>query len=362
MPAMSTPSRRISVAHLGPDPAGGGGMAAVIRGLFASSLAERFDLEMIVTYRSNKPLARFGTFFAAVLKLIAWSLRRGPRIAHVHSAVRGSLYRKSVCVFLLRALRQPVLLHIHAGMGDIEAFEARLDPLRRWVFHRALRAATLVLAVSGESARMMERCFGVAGIAVVPNAAPALPEGALEGEGAPHPGVLYLGGFANPVKGGEILVEALASLAPELPQASFVLAGPGDPPPNLAALMAAHPNVSWRGWLDEAAKRAALSSHPIFVLPSTSEGLPVALLEAMAWRRAIVATRVGGVPEVLADGSEALIVPAGDAAALADGMRKLVEDPARCERLGEAARARAAALNEDEVCGRLEALYRELAR
>ncbi len=360
MQAMSTPSRRISVAHIGPDPAGGGGMAAVIRGLFASSLAERFELEMIVTYRSSRSLSRLVTFLAALPRMVGWSMGRGPRIAHVHSAVRGSLYRKAAYVFLLRLLRQSVLLHIHAGMGDIEAFAARLDPFRRRLFQRALRAATLVLAVSGESARMMERCFGVNGIAVVPNAAPALPDGAPV-EAAGH-GVLYVGGFANPVKGGEVLVEALSSLAPTLPDVSFDLAGPGEPPPSLTALTARQANVTWIGWLDESAKQEALSSHRVFVLPSTSEGLPVALLEAMTWARAIVATRVGGVPEVLVEDSEALIVPPDDAHALADALRRLIEDPVGCERLGKAARARAAALNEDEVCGRLADLYRELAR
>lgn len=351
-----------AVAQIGPDPAGGGGMAAVIRGLLASSLREGYEMEMIVTYRDPRPLPRLRTFLGSLLQLVAWSRRTGPGLVHVHTAARGSLYRKSVVVFLARALRRPVLLHIHAGMGDIEAFAARIGRGGHWLFHRALSAATRVLAVSGESARMTERCFGVSGILVVPNSAPPIPAGArplAPGAGAERR-VLYLGGFQNPVKGGETMVAAVRELAPRSPDATFALAGPGEPPAELTALARAQANVEWLGWLDEEAKQRELSRSALFVLSSTSEGLPVALLEALSWGRAVVSTKVGGVPEVVADGREAVLVRPADPEALGEAVASLLADPDRCRRLGEAARARAATINDDEVCGRLDEIYREV--
>jgi glycosyltransferase involved in cell wall biosynthesis len=339
-------------------------MAAVLRGLLASSLAERYELEMIVTYRSERPLPRVGAFLGAIGRLLRWRFsRRGPGLIHIHTAARGSLYRKSVYVFLGRLLWRPVLLHIHAGRGDIEAFAGRLGPLRRGLLGAALRTSTRVLAVSAETARATERCFGAAGILVVPNAAPPAPaerpaDSAVESDGR----VLFLGGFANPVKGGEAYVEAMASVAPRFQETAFVLAGPGEPPASAAATVAALANASWAGWLDEAAKAAQLAHCAVFVLPSLSEGLPVALLEAMAWGRPIVATRVGGVPEVVDDGVEALVVPPGDPAALATAIGRLLGDPEERQRLGRAARERAASLNEVEVYGRLDSLYRETTR
>jgi glycosyltransferase involved in cell wall biosynthesis len=337
-------------------------MAEVLRSLLASPLAERYRIRMIVTYALVSAPRRLLRFLGALGELALWCLGRGTRIVHVQGAVRGSMYRKSVCVFLARALRRPVLLQIHAGPGDIEDFVARLGPLRRRVFAAAMSRATRTVAVSSGSALALERCFGVGGVGVLPNPAPAVEEGGGDVGAEGGATVLYLGGFADPAKGGETLVAALAALAAERPRDRFALFGPGDPPPALRQLCARQGNVEWGGWLDEQAKRERFAAAAVFVLPSISEGLPVALLEAMSWGRAIVATRMGGVPDVLDDGAEGLLVPPGDAAALAVALERLLGDAALRSRLGGAAARRAATMSEDEVWGRLDALYQELAR
>jgi glycosyltransferase involved in cell wall biosynthesis len=262
---------------------------------------------------------------------------------------------------LVRLLRRPVIVQIHGGPGDAEEFAARIGPARRLFIRRGLGAASRVLAVSAESARTIERCFGVEGIGVIPNAAPTVPESLAEGV-AEEPHVLYLGGFENSAKGGEVLIAALELCAEELNETVFELGGPGEASDAQRARLAGAANVRWLGWLDQEAKREAFERCGLFVLPSRSEGLPVALLEAMAWGRAIVATRVGGVPDVVTDGAEAAIVAPDDPAGLASAVRKLIGDPDGRRRMGQAARKRALALNEDEVCGRLDALYKELVK
>jgi glycosyltransferase involved in cell wall biosynthesis len=349
----------ICVAQVGPDPSGRGGMAAVMRDLLDSPLAERYRLEVIVTWRGFQPASRLWFFCRGLASLAVWCLRPGRRLVHVHSAVRGSLYRKSLCVFLVRSLRRPVVVQIHGGPGDAETFAARIGPARKLLIRRGLGAASRVLAVSAESARTIERCFGVEGIGVIPNAAPTVPARLAESV-AEEPHVLYMGGFENRVKGGEALVAALDRYAEDLSEFVFELGGPGEAPEALRGVVASSPNVRFVGWLDRDAKGDALERCALFVLPSLSEGLPVALLEAMAWGRAIVATRVGGVPDVVADGVEARIVPPDDPEALAAAIGALMRDPDERLRLGRAARRRALLLNEEEVCGRLDVLYREL--
>jgi glycosyltransferase involved in cell wall biosynthesis len=85
---------------------------------------------------------------------------------------------------------------------------------------------------------------------------------------------------------------------------------------------------------------ALLATADIFVLSSRSEGLPIALLEALAQGLAVVASDVGGVAEAVVDGESGLLVPAGDPTALAGALQLLLTDPDLCRRLGANARVR----------------------
>jgi glycosyltransferase involved in cell wall biosynthesis len=346
---------RPRVLQLGPDAPGG--MRAVMRGLLASPLGERYRLELVATHRGTGWVERLGVFCLALWRLTRWSLCGYGRIVHIHATVRGSMLRKALCVLLAKALRRRTILHMHSGPGDVARERARLGPLRVALFRLAFRAADVVLAVSTASAAALEAAYGVSGVIVVPNAAPAAPA-VPAGRGEDPLRALYLGGFANPVKGGKELLAALER--PEVETLGVVLCGPGELPASGSELLARRPASEWRGWLEEAEKETLLREAAIFILPSTSEGLPMAVLEAMAWGRAIVATAVGGVPDVVADGVEGLVVPPSDAGALAGAMAKLAADDELRKRLGAAARERARRLNAEEVTGRLESIYAEL--
>jgi glycosyltransferase involved in cell wall biosynthesis len=349
---------RVAVAQLGPGPDGPGGMPAVIAALLSSPLAVRYEMEAIPTYRDSRPLQRLLIFVAALLRLARWSARPGPRIAHVHMAARGSMYRKLAVVAVAKAMRRPVVLHVHAGPGDLDAFVARLDRLRLALLRLVFTTSDRVLAVSLSSAEALARTPLAVGIdiTVVPNAPPPVVEGA-----APRPAgegveILFLGGFANQIKGGEVLVKALSALLAQRPEARVSLAGPGEPPAQLPD------GARWLGWLDRAERDAALAGADLFVMPSLSEGMPIALLEAMAAGLPIVATRVGGIPEVLSDGIDATLVPASDPAALAAALAALVDEPKERARLGAAAAARARRLADEDVYQRLDRIYLEVIR
>ncbi len=341
--------------HLGPDVPGG--MSAVIASLLASPLGGSYRLELLPTYRGSNPVLRLAVFALALARLSLWSLLRRGRLVHVHATVRGSMYRKAVCVLLARGLGRRVVLHVHSGPGDIEAFRRGLGGRSVALVARAFAAADVVLAVSRRSAAALSAAFGREDIGVLPNPAPPL-QAVPAGARAEPPLAVFLGGFANPVKGGEVIVAALRRSPPA--GLELVLAGPGELPPDGAELVAAAPGLSWRGWLEPAAKAELLERASIFVLPSLSEGLPVALLEAMSAGLAILAADVGGVPDVVRDGVEALLVAPGDEAALAAGLARLAADPELRDRLGAAARARAATLDASAIAARIDEIYRAL--
>src|SRR4051812_11848469 len=202
------------VAHVSPDATGRGGIAAVLRGIDESPLAERFPMTYITTSRHGDSRLRRLTRFAGSLAALArWALRRGPRLVHLHAGTRGSWYRKCTALELVRLLRRPVVIQVHSGPGDIESTWADFGPLRRRLLRRAFRHAGRVLSVSRASADALQGVLGLDEVLVVPNAAPLPrpPADAPAAGGAP-PHVVYLGGFENPGKGFATLLAALPAL------------------------------------------------------------------------------------------------------------------------------------------------------
>jgi glycosyltransferase involved in cell wall biosynthesis len=330
-------------------------MAAVVRGLLESDLGERYELTSITTHRTGSMATRLAVASSGWARLLAWCLRHPDGLVHIHAAVRGSLYRKAVAILIARAARRPVLVQLHAGPGDIDAFVAGLTPAARALFRIALRRAQSIVSVSEASARALSSAFGLGQVGVIPNAAPAGPEQPPPANGT---AALFLGGFEDPAKGGLDLVAVLPDVLRSVADLRIELAGPGEPPPELSTLDGGR--VRWRGWLDVDGKARAFAEAGIVLMPSRSEGLPIVLLEAMAHGRAVVATRVGGIPDVITDGVDGLLVDPGDGPALTDAIRRLAHDPTLVQRLGAAAAARVAELSEPRVLARIDALYRSL--
>jgi glycosyltransferase involved in cell wall biosynthesis len=169
----------------------------------------------------------------------------------------------------------------------------------------------------------------------------------------------------RPEKGHDVLMDAAVEVARRFPDARFELAGGG---PELAALQAraaASPVAHVFTFLGHRPDVAAcLHANDIFVLPSRSEAFPNAVLEAMAAGLPIVASAVGGIPELVDDERTGLLVAPDDPHALADRICRLMTDTALAGRLGAAARADAEArYSFDRMVAGFEFVYlTELAR
>lgn len=177
------------------------------------------------------------------------------------------------------------------------------------------------------------------------------------------PGELLVGTVANlrPQKGYEVFLSAARMIRDDGLAVHFISVGHG---PEEASIRA----VRHRLDLDEeflllGARVDALrvaAAFDIFVLASHFEGLPVAVMEALALGVPVVATRVGGVPEVVREGVEGLIVPTGRPDLLAAAIRQLILDPDLRSEMAEAARRRGRSYDITVAAANLESLYREI--
>jgi glycosyltransferase involved in cell wall biosynthesis len=163
-------------------------------------------------------------------------------------------------------------------------------------------------------------------------------------------------------KGIDTLIEAASLLATVVPTARFVVVGDGPERPALAErinLHGLHDVFRLAGFHDDV--WTALAAADVFCLPSHSEGMPNALLEAMIAGRPIVASAVGGVIEAIRSGENGLLAEPGRPASLAAALRAMIEDPVSAARMAESARRTALGrFHVRDVAGRYAAFYRQI--
>lgn len=293
---------------------------------------------------------------------------------------------------LVRVVRsfRPTIVHTHLQSanlyGRLAARLARVplvvatehnvygEKARRYVFveRRLARMTDALVAVSDEVRQFLSRQ-----LAIAPSAIRIVRNGVAAGAASPQmvaelrariggkADSVSLGTIASltPKKGHQFLVRAGARLRERGIACSLVLAGAGPERSRLerlAADLGLTQCVHFLGAVRNAADVLALID--IFVLPSLAEGMPLALLEAMQAGKPVVATAVGGVPEVVTSGVNGLLVARASEAELADAIGSLAHSPELRSRLGAAARETIERdFTEASYLGALSALYLELA-
>jgi len=219
------------------------------------------------------------------------------------------------------------------------------DTAGRLVVH----SAAVAVGISEAAAQHCQR-FGARRTMVIPNGVEMHPltsraTAAMREELAPAQGVLYcfLGRLA-PVKGVDNLIKAFASAKAKVPGSRLLIVGDGPRKKELHVLareLALDGDIIFRGEAEHETAMLLLAAADVFVNPSYAEGGPTTVLEAAVLGKAIVATDVGGTPEIITDGVSGILVPAGDVAALAQAMIAAATDPGLRGRLGAAAQVEA---------------------
>ena len=339
-----------------------GGITAVIRSYMDVRLFEQWGVRYVSTYEGAGKLTQLRTMAGALWRIVWLLAARRVDVVHVHSASRGSFWRKSLVAALAFAFRVPYVFHIHSG--EFPEFYARGcgAPARAWV-RLVLRRAARVVVVAPRWRADVLRIEPAARVAVVGNPVrvpPLLaPLRSPAGNGAT---VLFLGRL-HEKKGIFDLVRAIPQVLAVLPGTTFVFAGDGEIEAvrALATELGVAHAVRLPGWVDGAAKQQHLEQADLFVLPTYFEALGVALLEAMSCGVPVIATPVGGIPDFIDHGVEALLVPPGPGTALAAAIVAALQDPALRGRLREQAFARVGRdYSFDAVLAQLRAIYTEL--
>lgn len=356
-PHVDPPARRPRVLSVGPDHRGRGGMATVERQILESG-GRVADVRAVATHVEGSAPRRVRTAARGTATVLGALARGRVDVLHLHVAKRGSIVRKGLLTYAAAAYRVPVVLHCHGGVFADDY--RRMPAVLAWAVSRMFRRAARVV-VLGEYWRTVyvdlvgvdpDRIVVALNAVRLPDAVPVRPAGPVR--------MAFLAKYGAG-KGSSDLIRAVAALpTPVRAAVRLVMAGHGDVDEAraLVAELGVSDAVEVRGWIDPPERDALLAESSVFVLPSPNEGLPMSMLEAMAWGVVPVVTAVGAIPEVVVDGENGLFVRPGDVADIAAALSRLAQDPALVTRLARAARHTAEGHDLDHYIERLGEVWR----
>jgi glycosyltransferase involved in cell wall biosynthesis len=301
---------------------------------------------------------------------LLWSLMRRyrPHIVHTHTAKAGLLGRLAA-----RLAGVPIVVHTFHG----HVLHGYYGPVRNWALRRMERSlawlSDRLVTVSEQVKQDLVR-YGVAGankIIVIPlglDLEPFLDARSRRGEFrrelgfAPDARLIGIVGRLFPIKNHALFIEAAARIAAVEPAARFVVVGDGTLRPALAQQarrLGIGDRVLFTGWRTDLPRIYA--DLDVLVVSSINEGTPLSAIEAMAARCPVVATRVGGIPDIITDELTGRLVLPGEVEGIAGAVLDLLADPENALRIaGNAMTAARQRFDVKRLIQDMDGLYREL--
>jgi colanic acid/amylovoran biosynthesis glycosyltransferase len=315
-------------------------------------LARALALAARVGRRSERGLVNHLAYLVEACVLVGWLEEVGARHVHAHFGTNST----TVAMLAHELGGPPFSFTMHHGTKEIFG-TGGVGPAEK------VKHSRFVSAVSSFGRSEVYHCSTPDEWPKVHVVRCGLDAAYLEAAPTPIPEAprLVCVGRLAPQKGQVILLEAAARLAAQGVPFEIVLVGDGEMRATIEASIASHglgARVRITGWADGEAVRREILAARAFVLPSFSEGLPVAIMEAYALGRPVVSTYVAGIPELVEPGRTGWLVPAGDVDGLERALREVLAAPtAQLAAMADAGRRR---VRDEHDCAKNARLLRDL--
>ncbi|BDI19620.1 polysaccharide biosynthesis protein [Nostoc cf. commune SO-36] len=331
-------TKTINIILLGPSLLQQGGISNYEK-LFLEYAPSEVNIRHIITYEDGTTAIKIIIFLKAICKFLWVLASEEVDIVQLQISQHGSVLRQGIMALLAWIFSKPIILHAHGSQFHL--FYAGLPnwikKLVNWIFCKCQRL--IVLSESWKS-------FYIENLGLKPEQVVVFYNPVKIPAEVPHRSVskkvnlLFLGRIGQR-KGAFDLIKAFSILPTEYKtRSSMIMAGDGDieQARNLVTTLNLEDYIKLPGWIGSDDRDILLTEADVFVLPSYNEGLPLSMLEAMAWELAVVVTPVGGIPEIVTQSENGLIVNPGNVEELADTVKSLIENEALRLSLGTKAR------------------------
>lgn len=304
-----------------------GGITSVVKAHETGEQWKKYHCRWIQTHRDGPAWRKLWYLFTALIEyvvMLPWY-----DIVHIHVATTQSARRKKIFFDLAKILHKKTILHFHPS-NEKFLYEATNKKIYCNLFSRA----DLVLVLSEQWRRWIKEALGLTEhIEVLYNPCPIV-----ERKPELKQKEILFAGTVIPRKGYADLIRGFSKIASSYPDWKVVIAGNGeiDKAKAIAKECGIEKQVVFLGWVNGKAKELAFQQASIYCLASDGEGFPMGVLDAWAYGIPCVVTPVGGLPDIVVDGENALVFPVGDVVMLARQLEKMISDNILREKISNA--------------------------
>lgn len=302
-------NKKIRILMCGSELAVKGGMVSVIKNYLEYDKWEDFHITYIPTHIEKNKFQLALYFGVAYLRILLYAIFGHYDVLYLHTAERGSFYRKAILARTLRKFGIETVMHHHAA--EFEKFYAGLTAKKRNFVKETLELVSLNIVLSNRLIPMITDKAPKASVAVLYNAVNTYEKNPYN-ENSQN--LLFLGRLGAR-KGTYDLLRAIKELDDVLPtEVKVNLCGDGDVEGVNAKVKeyGIEHRIVHIGWIDNNQKRDFMENSMVNVLPSYNEGLPMSILETMAYGIPNISTNIASIPEVIHDNINGYMVLPGD--------------------------------------------------
>jgi glycosyltransferase involved in cell wall biosynthesis len=335
-----------------------GGITSVIKGYLESDLSKMHNFYLIASHVDGHKIAKLIRAIAALVEIIVHFLTKDADIVHIHVGDVISFKRKFFFFKITKFFKKKVIYHNHGAefIHQYQFLSTNWKKRVQWTFENV----DLVICLSESWRNGINQIAPGAKIMVVPNAI-SLP--VLFPKKPKHFVNLTFLGLIGPRKGIFDLLKVVEKLINNNYPIKLTIGGNGEVKRLLRKLqdLRLSNNVQYLGWVDDKKRDNILRQTDIFILPSYGEGMPMAILEAMAYSVPVISTYVGGIPELVLDGQTGYLIKPGDLDELYRKISFMIENMKHTRALGRRGREVVAAKhNIQNLIHQMNGIYNSL--
>lgn len=287
------------ILQVGPSLKDKGGMVTVMKQIADSEMANKYKIIHIPTYVYGK---KYMYLLSAICEIIFAKIRYRIDLAHIHMASYGSFYRKSIFISLCKMLKIKVIVHVHGACFN-KFYESLSDKKQKYV-GKTLNKSEKIIVLSKSWKEFFKNIIPEDKIEILYNSVPLQEKKKEQNAKKEELTALFLGRIGER-KG----VYDLLEVANKIENLKIIIAGDGETQKAQNIVKENNlKNVTILDWINEEQKAEYLKNADMYILPSYDEGLPMSVLEAMSYSLPVITTNVGGIPELVEDNKNGILI------------------------------------------------------